>query len=64
MPAPREMAETKYVAVGDADVAYRVMGDGPFDLLYFYGLGSHVDMHSDDRSETVSSWMRWRRSAG
>ena len=48
MPAPREMAETKYVAVGDADVAYRVMGDGPFDLLYFYGLGSHVDMHSDD----------------
>ena len=45
MPAPREMAETRYVAVGDADVAYRVMGDGPFDLLYFYGLGSHVDMH-------------------
>ena len=49
MPAPREMTETKYVAVGDADVAYRVMGDGPFDLLYFYGLGSHVDMHSDDQ---------------
>ena len=48
MPAPREMAETRYVAVGDADVAYRVVGDGPFDLLYFYGLGSHVDMHSDD----------------
>ncbi len=49
MPAPREMAETNYVAVGDADVAYRVMGDGPLDLLYFYGLGSHVDMHSDDQ---------------
>ena len=48
MPAPREMAETRYVAVGDADVAYRVVGDGPVDLLYFYGLGSHVDMHSDD----------------
>jgi class 3 adenylate cyclase len=48
MAAPREMAETRYVAVGDADVAYRVVGDGPFDVLYFYGLGSHVDMHLDD----------------
>ncbi len=45
------MTETKYVAVGDADVAYRVVGDGPFDLLYFYGLGSHVDMLSDGSSD-------------
>ena len=44
----RETAETKYVAVGDADVAYRVIGDGPRDLLYFYGVGSHVDIHLDD----------------
>lgn len=51
MPAPREMTETKYVAVGDADVAYRVVGGGPFDLLYCYGLGSHVDMHSDGVSD-------------
>ena len=36
--------ETRYVAVGDADVAYWVMGDGPFDLLYFNGLGSHIDL--------------------
>ena len=63
MPAPREMSETRYVAVGDADVAYRVVGDGPFDLLYFYGLGSHVDMHSDD-PKTVRFWMRWGRFAG
>ena len=49
--APREMTETKYVAVGDADVAYRVVGGGPFDLLYFYGLGSHVDMHADGSSD-------------
>ncbi len=48
MSAPREEAETKYVAVGDADVAYRVVGDGPVDLLFFYGLGSHVDMMLDD----------------
>jgi class 3 adenylate cyclase len=36
--------ETLYVAVGDSEVAYKVGGAGPPDLLYFYGLGSHVDM--------------------
>ena len=39
-----EVPETRYVAVDDADVAYQVVGDGPVDLLYFTGLGSHVDM--------------------
>jgi pimeloyl-ACP methyl ester carboxylesterase len=34
---------TRYVAVGDADVAFQVVGDGPVDLLYFYGLGSHFE---------------------
>ena len=41
--------ETRYVAVGDADVAYQVLGDGPSDLLYFYGLGSHIEAFWDDR---------------
>jgi len=36
--------ETRYVAVGDADVAFQVSGDGPFDLLCFYGLGSQIDL--------------------
>ncbi len=35
--------KTRYVAVGDADVAYQVLGEGP-DLLYFNGLGSHVEL--------------------
>jgi class 3 adenylate cyclase len=39
--------ETKYVAVGDADVAYQVVGDGPLDLLYFYGLGAHIEFFWD-----------------
>jgi class 3 adenylate cyclase/pimeloyl-ACP methyl ester carboxylesterase len=39
-----EAPETRYVAVGDADVAYQVVGDGPLDLLYCYGLGSNVDI--------------------
>jgi len=36
--------ETRYVAVGDADVAYQVMGAGPLHLLYYYGLGTHIDV--------------------
>ncbi len=40
--------DTKYVAVGDADVAYQVLGEGPSDLLFFNGLGSHVEMAWED----------------
>jgi class 3 adenylate cyclase len=39
-----ESPKTMYVAVGDADVAYQIVGEGPFDLLYFYGLGSHIEV--------------------
>ena len=39
-----EAPKTRYVAVGDADVAYQVVGDGPIDVLYFYGLGSHIEV--------------------
>jgi pimeloyl-ACP methyl ester carboxylesterase len=64
MPAPREMAETRYVAVGEADVAYRIVSDGPIDLLYFYGLGTHVDVLSDpdDRDvQVLSAFSRFSR---
>jgi len=36
--------QTRYVAVGDADVAFQVVGDASVDLLYFYGLGSHLEL--------------------
>ncbi len=39
-----EPPETRYVRVGNADVAYQVLGDGSPDYLYCYGLGSHVDL--------------------
>jgi pimeloyl-ACP methyl ester carboxylesterase len=39
-----EFSETRYVAVGDADVAYRVGGGGSADLVYFGGLGSHIEL--------------------
>jgi class 3 adenylate cyclase/alpha-beta hydrolase superfamily lysophospholipase len=35
--------DTNYVRVSDGDVAYQVVGDDGVDLLYFYGLGSHVE---------------------
>ena len=40
--------DTEYVAVGDADVAYQVLGEGPSDLLFFNGLGSNVEMAWED----------------
>jgi class 3 adenylate cyclase len=36
--------ETRYVAVGDAEVAYQVIGTGPVDLLWCYGLAGHIDL--------------------
>jgi pimeloyl-ACP methyl ester carboxylesterase len=35
------------VSVGDAQVAYQISGEGPLDLLYFYGVGSHIELHRD-----------------
>ena len=42
-----EIPQTRYVAVDHADVAYQVVGEGPIDLLYFYGLGNHIDLSWD-----------------
>ena len=42
-----EAPETRYVAVGDADVAYQVVGEGPIDLLYCSGLGGHIELSWD-----------------
>ena len=39
-----ERPETRYVAVGDADVAYQVVGEGPVDLLLCFGLGNHIEL--------------------
>jgi class 3 adenylate cyclase len=30
--------------VGDAEVAYQVIGEGPTDLLFFWGLGTQIDL--------------------
>jgi class 3 adenylate cyclase/pimeloyl-ACP methyl ester carboxylesterase len=49
------------VAVGDADVAYQIVGDGPCDLLCCYGLGSHIDLawdFSPSQTELFGSFCR------
>jgi len=49
------------VQVRGADVAFRVMGDGPINLLYFYGLGSHVDMFVDDEVPWIAGLRSFSR---
>jgi class 3 adenylate cyclase len=39
-----ELPETRYVSIGDGDVAYQIFGKGPRDLLFCSALGGHVDL--------------------
>ncbi len=43
---------TSYVTVGNAEVAYQVLGDGPIDLVYHHGF-CHVDLQWDIRAEAT-----------
>jgi pimeloyl-ACP methyl ester carboxylesterase len=36
--------ETRYAKSGDVNIAYQVVGDGPFDLVYVPGWVSNVDL--------------------
>ena len=36
--------ETRYARSGDVSVAYQVVGDGPFDLVFVPGFVSHVEL--------------------
>lgn len=45
--AVTEVPEIRYASVGDADVAYQVFGDGPIDVVQFWGLGGHVELNWD-----------------
>jgi class 3 adenylate cyclase/alpha-beta hydrolase superfamily lysophospholipase len=42
-----EVPEVRYASVGDADVAFQVFGEGPVDLVQFWGLGGHVELNWD-----------------
>jgi class 3 adenylate cyclase len=47
--------ETRYVTVGDSEIAYQVLGDGPIDLVYHHGF-CHLDLQWDVVAE--ASWNR------
>src|SRR5438477_2800303 len=36
--------ETRYARSGDVNIAYQVVGEGPFDLVFVPGSSSHVEM--------------------
>jgi hypothetical protein len=43
-----DLPQTRYVKTSDGlQIGYQVLGDGQLDLLYFVGLGSHVDLQWD-----------------
>ena len=42
-----ERPETKFAWNGDVALAYQVFGEGPVDLVYMQGFGSHVDLNWD-----------------
>ena len=44
--------ETQYVSVGDMDVAYQVLGDGPIDLVYHHGF-CHLELQWDVPQEAA-----------
>ena len=39
--------ETRYAKSGDTYIAYQVMGEGPFDLVFVPGFISHVEMQME-----------------
>ena len=39
------MTEVRFARSGDVDVAYRVVGDGPVDLVYAQGSYTHLEIY-------------------
>jgi class 3 adenylate cyclase len=41
------LSDVRYARSGDVNIAYRVWGDGPFDVVFVPGTTSHVDFVTD-----------------
>ena len=39
-----EPSETRYAKAGDLNIGYKVLGDGPLDLVFVPGIVSHLDL--------------------
>ena len=40
--------QTRYAKSGEVNIAYQVVGDGPFDLVFVPGFVSHLDLQWAD----------------
>ncbi len=49
MPLPAD--EIAYAKSGDVAIAYRVLGDGPRDLVYVHGSASNIEIEVDESPE-------------
>lgn len=49
------VSETRYARSGDVSIAYRVAGEGPFDIVFVPGAGSHVEL-GWDLPVPIRSW--------
>jgi pimeloyl-ACP methyl ester carboxylesterase len=45
---PSATPETRYAKSGDVNIAYQVMGEGPFDLVLISGFVSHLDLDLEE----------------
>ena len=46
-----EVPETRYVKSGDVNIAYQVVGDGPFDLIHVPAFVSNLELQWEDPAE-------------
>ena len=54
---------TRYARSGDVNIAYQVLGEGPFDVVWVPGCVSHVELDWKIRAPCASTGAS-RRSAG
>jgi pimeloyl-ACP methyl ester carboxylesterase/class 3 adenylate cyclase len=48
-----EISETRYAQSGDVSIAYRVLGEGPFDLVYVPPAVSNVELAFEDEGRAA-----------
>ena len=46
---------TRYVSLGGSEMAHQVAGDGPLDLIFFTGIGSHLEFTRGSRTTEESA---------
>src|SRR5436309_15167941 len=48
---PDDVPPTQFARSGDLTIAYQVLGDGPFDLVWVPGLIGHLELEWEDPRE-------------